>query len=149
MKGEPMFQQQPYPSWGAPPMWQQPQYRPPDGCGIQNVRTVANEAEARQCVCPLGSRVLLMDASEPRFYVKETDFNNVSTLKAYEFHEVTDTPKRSDYITRAEFEEWKANHEPAVQPEADQAATGYAEAAPDDGGVHARAGKGRGSANRR
>ena len=85
-----MFQpQQPYPGWGAPPMWQQPQYRPPDDGGIQNARTVANEAEARQCVCPLGSRVLLMDASEPRFYVKETDFNNVSTVRAYEFHEAS------------------------------------------------------------
>lgn len=29
-----------------------------------------------------------MDASEPRFYVKETGFDNVSTVKAYEFHEV-------------------------------------------------------------
>ena len=138
-----MFQpQQPYPGWGAPPMWQQTQY-------IQNVRTVANEAEARQCVCPLGSRVLLMDANEPRFYLKETDFNNVSTVRAYEFHEVTDTPKQSDYITRAEFEEWKANHEPAVQSETDRAATGYAEAAPDDRPVHTRAGEGRGGAHRR
>lgn len=145
-----MFQQQqPYPVWGAPPMWQQPQYRQPDDGGIQNVRTVANEAEARQCVCPLGSRVLLMDAGEPRFYVKETDFSNVSTVRAYEFHEVTDTPKQSDYITRAEFEEWKASHEPAVQPETDQAATGYAEAAPDDEPVHTRAGEGRGGAHRR
>ena len=145
-----MFQQQqPYPGWGAPPMWQQPQYRPPDDGGIQNVRTVANEAEARQCVCPLGSRVLLMDAGEPRFYVKETDFNNVSTMKAYEFHEVTDAPKQSDYITRAEFEEWKANHESTVQSETDRAATGYAEAAPDDGPVHARAGEGRGGAHSR
>lgn len=142
-------QQQPYPGWGAPPMWQQPQYRPPDDGGIQNVRTVANEAEARQCVCPLGSRVLLMDAGEPRFYVKETDFNNVSTMKAYEFHEVTDAPKQSDYITRAEFEEWKANHESTVQSETDRAATGYAEAAPDDGPVHTRAGEGRGGAHRR
>lgn len=145
-----MFQpQQPYPGWGATPMWQQPQYRPPDDGGIQNVRTVANEAEARQCVCPLGSRVLLMDANEPRFYLKETDFNNVSTLKAYEFHEVTDAPKQSDYITRAEFEEWKANHESTVQSETDRAATGHAEAAPDDGPVHTRAGEGRGGAHRR
>ena len=145
-----MFQpQQPYPAWGAPPMWQQPQYQAADDGGIQNVRTVANEAEARRCVCPLGSRVLLMDAGEPRFYLKETDFNNVSTVRAYEFHEIADAPKRDEYITRAEFEEWKANHEPAVQPEADKAATGHAQASSDDGGVHARAGKGRGGADRR
>ncbi len=38
-----------------------------------------------------------MDASEPRFYLKETGMDNVSTVRAYEFHEVSDEkPQTSD-----------------------------------------------------
>lgn len=144
-----MFQpQQPYPGWGAPPMWQQPQYRQPDDGGIQNVRTVANEAEARQCACPLGSRVLLMDASEPRFYVKETGLDNVSTVKAYEFHEVSEDATNGE----VSFEEWRKQYEPIIRRAAGIGQTGAAEPigaepdAPDDdagackgaGGAHLR-----------
>ena len=71
------------PSWAQPPQQQ-------TSDGLTNVRTVSGEQEARQCACPLGSRVLLMDADAPRFYVKETGLDNVSTVKAYEFHEVSE-----------------------------------------------------------
>lgn len=110
--------------------------------GLSNVRFVSGEAEARQCACPLGSRVLLMDASEPRFYVKETGFDNVSTVKAYEFHEVTDGAEE----TESEFEKWRKQYEPIIRKAAgiDKPAAGSLgaeqDAALDDSG----AGKGAG-----
>lgn len=140
------FPYQPYQfSGGATqPSWPQPQQA---SDGLSNVRFVSGEAEARQCACPLGSRVLLMDASEPRFYVKETGMDNVSTVKAYEFHEVIEGEAEDE----SEFEKWRKQYEPIIRKAAgiDQPAAepiGAEPDAPDDdagagqvaGGAHLR-----------
>lgn len=64
-------------------------------------------------------RVILMDSEKARFYFKETDAAGVASIKAYDFTEAKDDePQTVDYVTRAEFEEWKASHEPVVpQPQ--------------------------------
>lgn len=142
------FPYQPYQlSGGAEqPLWSQPQQA---SDGLSNVRFVSCEAEARQCACPLGSRVLLMDASEPRFYVKETGFDNVSTIKAYEFHDVSEDATNGE----VSFEEWRKQYEPIIRRAAGIGQAGEAAepigaepvAAIDDSG----AGKGAGGAHLR
>lgn len=61
------------------------------------------------------SKVLLMDSTMPRFYIKQTDASGMATVTAYDFTAATDAPAE-EYVTRAEFEEWKAAHESPVQP---------------------------------
>lgn len=61
------------------------------------------------------SKVLLMDSTMPRFYIKQTDASGMATVTAYDFTAATDAPA-DEYVTRAEFEEWKAAHESTVQP---------------------------------
>lgn len=140
------FPYQPYQfSGGATqPSWPQLQQA---SDGLSNVRFVSGEAEARQCACPLGSRVLLMDASEPRFYVKETGLDNVSTVKAYEFHEVTDGAEE----TESEFEKWRKQYEPIIRKAAgiDQPAAGSLGAEPDAALDDSGASKGAGGAHLR
>lgn len=140
------FPYQPYQLSGgaAQPLWSQPQQA---SDGLSNVRFVSGEAEARQCACPLGSRVLLMDAGEPRFYVKETGLDNVSTVKAYEFHEVTDGAEE----TESEFEKWRKQYEPIIRKAAgiDQPAAGSLGAEPDAALDDSGASKGAGGAHLR
>lgn len=141
-------QQYPYQPMGATlPAWAQSPQPQQASDGLSNVRFVSGEVEARQCACPLGSRVLLMDASEPRFYVKETGFDNVSTVKAYEFHEVIDGEAEAE----SEFEKWRKQYEPIIRKAAgiDQPAAGSLGAEPDAALDDSGAGKGAGGAHLR
>ena len=54
------------------------------------------------------SSVILMDSNLPRFYMKQTDASGMFTLKAYDFKEV-EAEKLPEYVTKAEFEKFKAN----------------------------------------
>lgn len=65
---------------------------------------------------PLGPNesVILMDRNRPRFYFKQADAAGVASSTAYDFSVANDAPAE-EYVTRAEFEEWKAAHESTVQ----------------------------------
>ena len=54
------------------------------------------------------SSVILMDSNMPRFYMKQTDASGAFTVKAYDFKEV-EAEKPPEYVTKAEFEKFKAN----------------------------------------
>lgn len=141
-------QQYPYQPMGATlPAWAQPPQPKQASDGLSNVRFVSGEAEARQCACPLGSRVLLMDVDAPRFYVKETGFDNVSTVKAYEFHEVIEGEAEDE----SEFEKWRKQYEPIIRKAAgiDQPAAGSLGAEPDAQHDDSGASKGAGGAHLR
>lgn len=86
-------------------------YRPQ----IQGTRFVDGLAGAQACVTPLGSKTLLMDNNEDKFYIKETDLNGVSTVSQYAFTKIEDRPQTADYITREEFEKWKEHYESAIK----------------------------------
>lgn len=86
-------------------------YRPQ----IQGTRFVDGLAGAQACVIPLGSKAILMDSNEDRFYIKETDLNGVSTVSQYAFTKVEAKPEGGDYVTREEFERWKENYESAIR----------------------------------
>lgn len=45
-------------------------------------------AEAQSCYVPLGSKTILMDSNEDKFYLKENDFNGVSTVSQYSFSKI-------------------------------------------------------------
>lgn len=57
-----------------------------------------------------------MDSQEDKFYIKENDFNGVSSVSQYSFSKIEE-PKQDtrDYITREEFDRWKENYESAIK----------------------------------
>ena len=63
-------------------------------------------AEAYQM--PASSSVILMDSNQARFYLKQTDASGVATIKAFDFKEA-ESEKPVEYVTKAEFEKFKAN----------------------------------------
>ena len=74
---------------------------------IQGVRFVSGIEEAKNCTIPLGSKALLMDKDQDRFYLKETDMTGVSTVSEFEFKKV-EAEARQEYVTRQEFERLSA-----------------------------------------
>ena len=81
---------------------QVPQVAQPQGFQIQYVND-KKSAEAYQM--PVNSSIILMDATMPRFYLKQTDASGMATIKAYDFQEVEEKP--IEYVTKAEFETFK------------------------------------------
>ena len=63
-------------------------------------------AEAYQL--PASSSIILMDSHMARFYMKQTDASGIATIKAYDFKEAEEE-KPVEYVTKAEFEKFKAN----------------------------------------
>lgn len=95
-------------------------FQPRDG-SIQNVGTVQSKQEAENLICPAGSRVLVMDANEALFYVKETDWHNVSSIKTYKFEEVISSPMANgDYVTTEQFSELEQKYESLIQKLSEQ-----------------------------
>lgn len=62
---------------------------------------------------PPNSKAILMDSTMARFYLKETDASGMARVTAYDFSPATDAPSEQ-YVTRAEFDEWRAKYEPAA-----------------------------------
>lgn len=52
-------------------------------------------------------KAILMDANEARFYIKQTDANGQATITSFDFKE-TEAEKPVEYVTKAEFEAYKA-----------------------------------------
>ena len=75
---------------------------------IQGVRFVSGIEEAKNCTIPLGSKALLMDKEQDRFYLKETDMAGVSTVSEFEFKKVEAQPPQ-EYVTRQEFDQFSSN----------------------------------------
>ena len=92
----------PAPSW-QPQMPQNQQGQQ----GIQGVRFVSGVEEAKNCTIPLGTKALLMDKEQDRFYLKETDMTGVSTISEYEFKKVEAQPPQ-EYVTRQEFDQFSS-----------------------------------------
>lgn len=88
------------------------QYQQPQQ--IQGVKFVKDLQEAQTCSIPLGTKALFMSQNENIFYLKENDFNGVSSVTAYKFEEIK-PHSDENYITREEFEKWKEEYEQSVQ----------------------------------
>lgn len=85
----------------------------PDPLGIDNVRSVHGRSGVDQIIVPAGHRVLLMDADDAVFYVKETDMRGLSVVQAYTFAEQMADPAPA-YVTQAQFDELRADYESLV-----------------------------------
>lgn len=84
---------------------------------VSELQFVNGRESADMYAMPPNSKTILMDSTMARFYLKETDASGMARVTAYDFTPATDAPS-NEYLTRAEFEEWKAQHEPATQPAA-------------------------------
>lgn len=85
----------------------------PDPLGIDNVRSVHGRSGVDQIIVPAGHRVLLMDADDAVFYVKETDMRGLSVVQAYTFAEQMADPAPT-YVTQDQFDELRQNYESLV-----------------------------------
>lgn len=85
----------------------------PDPLGIDNVRSVHGRAGVDQIIVPAGHRVLLMDADDAVFYVKETDMRGLSVVQAYTFAEQM-ADHAPTYVTQDQFDELKADYESLI-----------------------------------
>ncbi len=82
----------------------------------QGTRFVSGLSEAQSYPATPGTKVLLMDSQEDKFYIKENDFNGVSTVSQYRFSKIEEPREKSEnYITREEFDRWKENYESAIR----------------------------------
>lgn len=71
------------------------------------IQFVRGDAGAKAYGIPASSSIILMDSSEPVFYMKSTDANGIETVKAYDFteRETTAPELTSDkYVLKSDFE---------------------------------------------
>ena len=86
----------------------------------QNIQYVNGRQSAETYQMPANSSAILMDSNMARFYMKQTDATGMATIKSYDFKE-TEEDKPIEYVTKAEFEKFKANlkgarHESTSEP---------------------------------
>ena len=74
----------------------------------QNIQYVNGKQSAESYQLPVNSSVVLMDSNIARFYVKKTDASGLASIKAYDFKEVEEE-KPAEYVTKAEFDKFKAS----------------------------------------
>lgn len=74
----------------------------------QGIQYVNNRQSAEAYQLAPNSSVILMDSNQARFYMKQTDASGMATIKAYDFKEVREE-KPEEYVTKAEFEKFKAS----------------------------------------
>ena len=91
-----MYSMYPFPSF----MPQQPQ--------AQNIQYVNGRQSAESYQMPANSSVILMDSNIARFYMKQTDASGIATIKSFDFTE-TEEEKPKEYVTKQEFEKFKAS----------------------------------------
>jgi len=73
----------------------------------QTIQYVNGRQSAESYQMPANSSVILMDSNKARFYLKQTDASGLTTIRAYDFKEVEEN-KPTEYVTKSEFENFKA-----------------------------------------
>jgi hypothetical protein len=82
-----------------------------------NMVYVQGEAGAKGYPVANGYTMLLMDSEEPKFFIKQTDQMGLPTMKAYKFEEIVEPePEKVEYITKADFEEFKKEIKDILSP---------------------------------
>ena len=74
----------------------------------QTIQYVNGKQSAESYQMPANSSVILMDSNMARFYMKQTDASGMSTIKSFDFKE-SEEEKPTEYVTKQEFEKFKAN----------------------------------------
>lgn len=91
----------------VPNVYPQMNITPQAGQPMQ-IQYVNDKQSAEAYPMPVNSSVILMDSNQARFYMKQTDASGMTTVRAYDFKEAEDE-KPVEYVTKAEFEKFKAN----------------------------------------
>lgn len=84
----------------------------------QNIQYVNGASAVEPLFLPPNSSAVYLDSDGKTFYTKQTDASGAATIKTYTYKE-KEKEKPVEYVTRAEFETFKANmkgakHEPNV-----------------------------------
>lgn len=74
----------------------------------QSIQYVNGKQSAETYQMSPNSSVILMDSNLPRFYMKQTDASGMATIRSYDFKE-TEEEKPTEYVTKQEFEKFKAS----------------------------------------
>lgn len=89
---------------------------------VNNILQVMGPESAQAFQIGPDSKVILMDSNKPLFYVKESDSSGYSKTRAFNFNEVSfedllktqqpvqsqeDNSHNSDYVTKADFDDFK------------------------------------------
>ena len=82
----------------------------------QGLIMVNGEEGARAFQLPPNKTVPLFDKNAMMFYLKTTDAGGFGSLRRFSYSEVVDSvpaapERKEDYLTRAEFEAWKREHD--------------------------------------
>lgn len=117
-----MMGQQPY--YQMPQMQQMPTPQPQQSSGIVWVQ---GEQAAKSYLVGAGNSVLLMDSDATRFYLKSADASGMpQPLRVFEYKEVTGQQPQpvgnaDQFVTRKEFEEFRAMIQKEAQKDAEPA----------------------------
>ena len=77
-----------------------------------NIIFVQGEVGAKSFQLQPNQSVMLLDNDDSKFYIKTTDSTGMSTLKSYRFEEIKEASGGSienKYVTKEEFDSFKAN----------------------------------------
>lgn len=97
-----------YPPLQNPFMMQMPQVMPSVPIQQdQEIQFVNGRAGCDAFQMLPNKKAWLMDSNVNRFYIKQTDANGQAIVKSFDFTE-TEEEKPIEYVTKAEFEEYKA-----------------------------------------
>lgn len=81
-------------------------------CLDQGLIMVNGEEGAKAYPLPPNKTVPLFDKSDMAFYLKSTDGGGYGSLRKFTYSEIINNApeKKDEYLTRAEFEEWKGQY---------------------------------------
>lgn len=80
----------------------------PQPTQAHTIQCVNDRSSVESFFLPPNSGEIFHDAEHRKFYIKQTDANGAATIKAFDYTEEK-APKPIEYVTKAEFEKFKAN----------------------------------------
>lgn len=109
--------QQPNFMGGGQQLQMMQQQQPQQSSGILGVTEVQGYQGAMDTQVPAGQTALLFDSNEPLFYLKAVNTQGIATIKRFKFQPYEQAQENMDtFVTREEFNQWKAQHESVSQP---------------------------------
>lgn len=96
-----------YPIYNNPYQFN-PQLNTPQPSNTNQIQYVNGRASVDMFQMNPNESALLMDSTQDVFYIKKTDASGLATVRTFSFSEITDANKDAQYVTREEFEKFKA-----------------------------------------
>ena len=80
----------------------------PQAPQTENIQYVSGKQGVESYQMAANSSAVFLDSSTNRFYTKHTDANGTATIKSFDYTE-SEEDKPIEYVTKAEFETFKAH----------------------------------------